>query len=67
MVRACVNGQEVNRIICEGVVVDPPKQALLLVVEHEGPTMFARIMNQTWNSTRKDPHWGAKLYVPSIV
>jgi hypothetical protein len=27
MVRSCVNGQEVNRIICEGVVVDPPKRA----------------------------------------
>jgi hypothetical protein len=27
MVRSCVNGQEVNRIICEGIVVDPPKQA----------------------------------------
>jgi hypothetical protein len=26
-VRSCVNGQEVNRIICEGVVVDPPKRA----------------------------------------
>jgi hypothetical protein len=29
MVRSCVNGQEVNRIICEGVVVDPPKRARL--------------------------------------
>ncbi len=27
MVRSRVNGQEVNRIICEGVVVDPPKRA----------------------------------------
>jgi hypothetical protein len=27
MVRSCVNGQEVNHIICEGVVVDPPKRA----------------------------------------
>jgi hypothetical protein len=27
LVRSCVNGQEVNRIICEGVVVDPPKRA----------------------------------------
>ena len=26
-VRSCVDGQEVNRIICEGVVVDPPKRA----------------------------------------
>lgn len=25
MVRSCVDGQEVNRIVCEGVVVDPPK------------------------------------------
>ena len=23
--RSCVDGQEVNRIVCEGVVVDPPK------------------------------------------
>jgi hypothetical protein len=29
MVRSCVNGQEVNLIICEGVVVDPPKRARL--------------------------------------
>jgi hypothetical protein len=27
MVRFCVNGQEVNRIICEGVVVDPAERA----------------------------------------
>jgi len=27
LVRSCVNRQEVNRIICEGVVVDPPKRA----------------------------------------
>jgi hypothetical protein len=26
MVRSDVNGQEVNRIVCEGVVVDPPKR-----------------------------------------
>jgi hypothetical protein len=26
MVRSCVNGQPVNRIVCEGVVVDPPKR-----------------------------------------
>jgi hypothetical protein len=26
MVRSYVNGQEVNRIVCEGVVVDPPKR-----------------------------------------
>jgi hypothetical protein len=25
MVRSCVNGQTVNLIVCEGVVVDPPK------------------------------------------
>jgi hypothetical protein len=27
LVWSCVNGQEVNHIICEGVVVDPPKRA----------------------------------------
>jgi hypothetical protein len=26
MVHSCVDGQEVNRIVCEGVVVDPPKR-----------------------------------------
>ena len=26
MVGSCVNGQAVNRIVCEGVVVDPPKR-----------------------------------------
>jgi hypothetical protein len=26
MVRSCVDGQEVNHIACEGVVVDPPKR-----------------------------------------
>jgi hypothetical protein len=26
MVRSYVNGQAVNRIVCEGVVVDPPKR-----------------------------------------
>jgi hypothetical protein len=26
MVRSYVNGQEVNRIVCEGVIVDPPKR-----------------------------------------
>ena len=26
MVQSCVDGQEVNRIVCEGVVVDPPKR-----------------------------------------
>jgi hypothetical protein len=26
MVRSCINGQAVNCIICEGVVVDPPKR-----------------------------------------
>jgi hypothetical protein len=26
MVQSYVNGQEVNRIVCEGVVVDPPKR-----------------------------------------
>jgi hypothetical protein len=42
-------------------------QALLLVVEHGGPTMFARIgimraLNRNVvresNSSRKDTHWG---------
>ena len=26
IVRSCINGQEVDRIVCEGVVVDPPKR-----------------------------------------
>jgi hypothetical protein len=26
IVRSCVNGQEVDHIVCEGVVVDPPKR-----------------------------------------
>jgi hypothetical protein len=26
MVRSYINGQAVNRIVCEGVVVDPPKR-----------------------------------------
>jgi hypothetical protein len=42
-------------------------QALLLVVEHNGPTMFARIgimralnrkVERVFNPDRKDPHWG---------
>jgi hypothetical protein len=44
-------------------------QALLLVVEHNGPTMFARIgimkaLNRNvvreFNSSRKDTHWGKR-------
>ena len=44
-------------------------QALLLVAEHDGPTMFARIgvmraLNQnverTFNHSRKDTHWGRR-------
>ena len=26
IVRSCVNGQEVDHIVCEGVVVEPPKR-----------------------------------------
>jgi len=42
-------------------------EALLLVVEHDGPTMFARIgvmralnrnVERTFNPLRKDHHWG---------
>jgi hypothetical protein len=44
-------------------------QALLLVVEHNGPTMFARIgvmralnrhVERVFDSSRKDPHWGKR-------
>jgi hypothetical protein len=44
-------------------------QALLLVIEHGGPTMFARIgimraLNRNvvreFNSSRKDTHWGQR-------
>jgi hypothetical protein len=44
-------------------------EALLLVVEHGGPTMFARIgimraLNRNvvreFNSSRKDTHWGKR-------
>jgi hypothetical protein len=44
-------------------------EALLLVVEHGGPTMFARIgimraLNRNvvreFNSSRKDTHWGQR-------
>jgi hypothetical protein len=44
-------------------------QALLLVAEHDGPTMFARIgvmralnrnVERTFNSSRKDTHWGKR-------
>ncbi len=42
-------------------------EALLLVAEHDGPTMFARIgiiraLNRhvecVFDPTRKEPHWG---------
>jgi hypothetical protein len=44
-------------------------QALLLVAEHDGPTMFARIgmlralnrhVERVFNPDRKDPHWGRR-------
>ena len=44
-------------------------EALLLVVEHGGPTMFARIgimralnrkVVREFNSSRKDTHWGQR-------
>jgi hypothetical protein len=44
-------------------------QALLLVAEHEGPTMFARIgvmralnrhVERVFNSDRKAAHWGKR-------
>jgi hypothetical protein len=44
-------------------------RALLLVAEHGGPTMFARIgvmralhrhVERRFNSNRKDPHWGRR-------
>ena len=44
-------------------------QALLLVAEHDGPTMFARIgvmraLNRGYvrefNTSRKDSHWGKR-------
>jgi hypothetical protein len=44
-------------------------QALMLVVEHGGPTMFARIgvmralnrnVERVFNSDRKDTHWGKR-------
>jgi hypothetical protein len=42
MVRSCINGQAVNRIVCEGVVVDPPKRRrnmrdLGVVFDNKGP------------------------------
>jgi hypothetical protein len=42
MVRSSINGQPVNRIVCEGVVVDPPKRQRNMrdpgvVVDHGGP------------------------------
>jgi hypothetical protein len=44
-------------------------QALLLIAEHGGPTMFARIgvmralnrhVERVFNSTRKETHWGKR-------
>jgi hypothetical protein len=44
-------------------------EALLLVVEHDGPTMFARIgiiralnrhVERVFNPDRKDHHWGRR-------
>jgi hypothetical protein len=44
-------------------------QALMLVAEHDGPTMFARIgvmralnrhVERVFNSDRKDQHWGRR-------
>jgi hypothetical protein len=44
-------------------------EALLLVVQHNGPTMLARIammqalnrhVERVFNSDRKDPHWGRR-------
>jgi hypothetical protein len=44
-------------------------QALLLVAEHDGPTMFARIgvmralnrhVERVFNPDRKDHHWGRR-------
>jgi hypothetical protein len=44
-------------------------EALLLVVENDGPTMFARIgvmkalnrhVVREFNPDRKDPHWGRR-------
>jgi hypothetical protein len=44
-------------------------QALILVAESDGPTMLARIgvlralnrhVEPTFNSSRKDPHWGKR-------
>jgi hypothetical protein len=44
-------------------------EALLLVAEHDGPTMFARIsvmkalnrhVERTFNPDRKDTHWGQR-------
>jgi hypothetical protein len=44
-------------------------EALLLVAEHDGPTMFARIgvvralnrhVERVFNPSRKEPHWGRR-------
>jgi len=62
-------------------ITEPPKaehdadewqdamQALLLVAEHDGPTMFARIgimralnrhVERVFNPSRKEKHWGRR-------
>jgi hypothetical protein len=46
-----------------------PMEALLLVAEHDGPTMFARIgvmrslnrqVERVFDTPRKDHHWGCR-------
>jgi hypothetical protein len=50
-------------------LVDSGSEALLLLAEHDGPTMLARIgimqaLNrdhvQEFNHKRKEPHWGRR-------
>jgi hypothetical protein len=43
----------------------PAVEAMLLVVEHNGPTMMARVgvmraLNRVFNPDRKDPFWGKR-------
>lgn len=47
-------------------------QALLLVAEHDGPTMFTQIglmralnrhVERVFNPSRKGPHWGRRKLV----
>jgi hypothetical protein len=40
MVRSCVNGQEVNHIVCEGVVVDPPSRRARHLTAGTGMTII---------------------------